>query len=616
MSFKPIENYGVIGNLATAALVSIDSSIDFFCFPEFDSPTIFAALLDPEKGGSFSFRPCLDDMNSKQMYMAETNILTTRFMSDTATAELTDFMPIKASRQKTQIVRSVQVIHGAVEFEVNCRPAFDYARTCHGIEIHGDCAIFIPENSNCPTLALRGTVPLEEWDGAATARFTLREKESAMFILGSLDEEDADWNAACRNPESSSIDLQETASDLDSTREFWRQWIGKSTYKGRWREAVNRSALVLKLMVSRRHGSLVASPTFGLPEHIGGARNWDYRFTWIRDAAFTLYAFMRLGLRSEAESFFGWLAKQVGRSDDAVRPMQIMYGLDGRTDLEEFQLDHLRGYRDSRPVRIGNGAYNQLQLDIYGEVFDAIYLYSKYGHALPHDGWLRMKGILEWLGRNWCQPDEGIWEVRGGNKHFLHSRLMCWVAFDRAIRLAHKRSLSAPLPAWYEHRENIVNDIYANFWNEKIKAFTQHKDTEALDGAVLLMPLLRFISPVDPRWLSTLNAIEQSLSEDALVYRYRPHETSDGLMGEEGSFTCCSFWFVECLARAGQVSKAHGHFEKLLAHANHVGLFSEEIGRDGHQLGNFPQALSHLALISAAVYLDRVLSGRPSEAWA
>ncbi len=615
MAYQPIENYGVIGNLSTAALVSIDSSIDFFCFPEFDSPTIFAALLDFEKGGSFCVRPALDDMNCKQMYVAETNILATRFMSSTATAELTDFMPIKNSRQKTQIVRSMHVVHGEVTFELRCKPAFDYARVAHKTEVIGACAIFTPENRDCPTLTLRGTVPLQECGGEATARFTLKEKESAVFILGSLDEE-ANPDVDCRDPKTASIDLQDVACDRDATQEFWRQWIGKSTYTGRWREAVNRSALVLKLMVSRRYGSLVAAPTFGLPEQIGGARNWDYRFTWIRDAAFTLYAFMRLGLRSEAESFFRWLAEQVGRSDDAVRPMQIMYGIDGRTSLDEFQLDHLRGYRDSKPVRIGNGAYNQLQLDIYGEVFDAIYLYSKYGHALPHDGWLRMKGILEWLGQNWNQPDEGIWEVRGGNKHFLHSRLMCWVAFDRAIRLAHKRSLSAPLPEWYQYREAIVNDIYGNFWNEKIKAFTQHKDTEALDGAVLLMPLLRFISPVDPRWLSTLNAIEQSLSEDALVYRYRPVESADGLVGEEGSFTCCSFWFVECLARAGQITKARRHFEKLLAHANHVGLFSEQIGRDGHLLGNFPQALSHLALISSAVYLDRVLSGRPPEAWA
>lgn len=616
MPFEPIENYGVIGNLCTAALVSIDSSIDFFCFPEFDSPTVFAALLDPDKGGTFSLQPHLEDMTSKQMYVAETNILTTRFLSESAAAELTDFMPVNIDRQKNELVRTINVIHGAVSFELVCQPAFDYARCGHRVEIEDKQARFIPEDERFPVLLLKSTVPLESLGNAATARFRLSENDRAAFVLSSPDEASNERVGCEKNRNLPLVDFDDVTRDLDETLRFWRSWIGKSTYTGRWREAVNRSALVLKLMSSRRHGSLVAAPTFGLPEHIGGGRNWDYRYIWIRDAAFTIYAFMRLGLRSEADAFFGWLEKQLNRSHEGDRPMQIMYGLNGRMNLEETELSHLRGYRDSRPVRIGNAAYSQLQLDIYGEVYDAIYLYSKYGHAVPHDGWNKMKDILEWLGQNWNQPDEGIWEVRGGNKHFLHSRLMCWVAFDRAIRLAQKRSLSAPLIQWYQHRDAIVENIYKNFWNEELKAFTQHKDTDAMDAAALLMPLLRFISPVDPRWLSTMDAIEKSLAEDALVYRYRHRETADGIEGEEGSFTCCSFWFVECLARAGQVEKARRHFEKLLAHSNHLGLFSEEIGRDGHQLGNFPQALTHLALISAAVYLDRALSGRPAEAWA
>lgn len=616
MSFQPIENYGLIGNLCTAALVSLDSSIDFFCFPEFDSPTVFAALLDPEKGGSFSLRPHLDDMNTKQMYVAETNILTTRFLSETAAAELTDFMPVTTTTQKNQLVRHIHVIHGCVTFELFCKPAFDYARSSHKVEIGENCATFIPDDKRCPTLILRGTVPLQQAKDGVIARFTLGEKQTIAFIFGSPDDS-CNEVAGCEQWESSPFDVAKVDRDLDSTLQYWRSWIGKSTYTGRWREAVNRSALVLKLMTSRRHGSLVAAPTFGLPEHTGGARNWDYRFIWIRDAAFTIYAFMRLGLNSEAQEFFGWLEKRLNNgSHEGDRPMQIMYGLDGRTDLSEVELSHLRGYQDSRPIRIGNAAFGQLQLDIYGEIYDAIYLYSKYGHAVPYDGWTRMKNVLEWLSKNWNQPDEGIWEVRGGNKHFLHSRLMCWVAFDRAIRLAQKRSLSAPLREWYGQRDAIVDDIYKNFWNDELKTFTQHKDGEALDAAVLLMPLLRFISPVDPRWLSTMDAIEKALSEDALVYRYRNTESSDGIEGEEGSFTSCSFWFVECLARAGQVEKARRHFEKLLAHSNHLGLFSEEIGRDGHQLGNFPQALTHLALISAAVYLDRALSGKPPEPWA
>lgn len=615
MPFQPIENFGVIGNLCTAALVSIDSSIDFFCFPEFDSPTVFAALLDPDKGGSFSLRPHLDGMNTKQMYVAETNILTTRFLSESAAAELTDFMPVTDNGPRNEIVRTVHIIHGAVTFELLCRPAFDYARCPHRVEIDGNVARFIPENKDLPQLTLQSTVPLGQLDSAATARFQLNEHETAAFILSSPDNA-SNEAVGCHPPDEQLIDLGHVTRLHDETRKFWREWIGHATYAGRWREAVNRSALVLKLLTSRRHGSLVAAVTFGLPEHIGGSRNWDYRFTWIRDAAFTLYAFMRLGLRNEADEFFSWLSKRVNLSTEDGRPMQIMYGLDGRINLSEIELPHLRGYCDSNPVRIGNAAFNQLQLDIYGELYDAAYLYSKYGHAIPYDGWNRMKEILDWLGKNWNQPDEGIWEVRGGNKHFLHSRLMCWVAFDRAIRLADKRSLSAPLLDWYKHRDDIVDDIYKNFWNENLKAFTQHSDTEALDAAALLMPLLRFISPIDPRWLSTLDAIERSLSEDALVYRYRHTESGDGLAGEEGSFTACSFWFVECLARAGQVEKARRHFEKLLAHSNHLDLFSEELGRDGHQLGNYPQAFTHLALISAAFYLDRALSGKPPEPWA
>jgi GH15 family glucan-1,4-alpha-glucosidase len=615
MVFPPIENYGVIGNLCTAALVRYDSSIDFFCFPEFDSPTVFAGLLDPVNGGSFSLHPELEGMKCKQMYVAETNILLTRYLSERAAAELTDFMPVTGSKQKNQIVRTIHVLHGEVTFELRCRPAFDYARSAHTIQIDGNNATFIPANVAIPRMLLRSTVRLEERDGTVIARFTLQQKQTAVFILGSP-ECAANQEVGCSDPELDEPSILAADRDLTDTLRYWRTWIGKSTYTGRWREVVNRSALILKLMTSRHHGSLVAAPTFGLPEQIGGERNWDYRFTWIRDAAFTLYAFMRLGLRSEADDFFDWMRRQLTSHHSEGQPMQVMYGLDGRTELAEEELSHLCGYRNSRPVRIGNKAYEQLQLDIYGDVLDSVYLYSKYGHALPHDGWNRIKDILEWLGQNWKRPDEGIWEIRGGNKHFLHSRLMCWVAFDRAIRLAHKRSLSAPLREWYDHRDAIVDDIYANFWNEELQAFTQHKDTNAMDAAVLLMPLVRFISPIDPRWLSTLTAIENALAEGPLVYRYRRHETSDGLNGEEGSFTACSFWFVECLARAGQEEKARQYFEKLLAHANHLWLFSEEIGRDGHQLGNFPQALTHLALISAAVYLDRALSGKPPQAWA
>ena len=605
MTFQPIENYGIIGNLCTAALIGIDSSIDFLCFPEFDSPTVFAALLDPGRGGSFSIRPEMSAMQCKQMYAVGTNVLITRFLSEKATAEVTDFMPLTSSTHKSELVRIVEVIHGEVRFHLRCQPAFDYARSTHELEQGDHRVIFRPANRECRPMLLRGTVPLGASSGGAVCTFTLHKGESAILIFGALEEK-----------EQPIVDCDEVHRDLEATLGYWREWSGKSHYNGRWREAVSRSALTLKMLTSRQHGSLVAALTFGMPEHVGGTRNWDYRFVWLRDSAFTLCAFLRLGYREEAEAFRTWLRHRVDESKHRSRPMQIMYGLDGHTDLKEAELDHLRGYRDSRPVRIGNGAYGQLQLDIYGELMDAIYLYSKYEHAFPHDSWIEVKRILAWLAENWNQPDEGIWEVRGGHKHFLHSRLMCWVAFDRAIRLAQRRSLSAPFDEWHRQRDAIVEDIYAKFWSEKLSAFVQEKDSDALDAAALLMPLMRFISPIDTKWLSTLQAIENALAEDAFVYRYRNVKTHDGLEFEEGSFTCCSFWFVECLARSNQVEKATLYFDKLLCHANHLGLFSEQIGRDGHQLGNLPQALTHLALISAAFYLDRRLSGAAPEPWA
>jgi len=378
---------------------------------------------------------------------------------------------------------------------------------------------------------------------------------------------------------------------------------------------VNRSALVLKLLISREQGSLIAAPTFALPEEIGGVRNWDYRFTWLRDSAFTLYALIRLGFIEESEAFIDWLKGRLG--DDAERgPLQVVYGIDGRQKLDEVILDHLKGYENSQPVRIGNAAYQQLQLDIYGEMMDSIYLANKYGDAISYDGWEDVQRILAWLGKNWQRPDEGIWEIRGGAREFLHSRLMCWVAFDRALRLAQKRSLSAPVEEWLNVRDAIRKDIFTNFWNDELKSFVQSKGSKDLDASVLLMPMMRFMSPVDPMWRSTMRAIEDRLVEDTLVRRYEAERTGvDGIPGGEGSFTACSFWYIECLARTGDLEKAQLLFEKMLGYANHLGLYSEELGSDGRHLGNFPQALTHLALISAATYLDRMLSGLDGAVW-
>jgi GH15 family glucan-1,4-alpha-glucosidase len=604
MSFEPIENYGVIGNMCSIALVGANGSIDFLCYPNFDSPTVFAALLDDEKGGCFQIQPQLNKSRVRQMYLPDTNILLTRFLADEGVAELTDYMPIgNDGEQPNEIIRTVAVIRGEVDFKMRCRPRFNYAMCGHAVNIKDRCAIFSPTSDVCPPLALYSTVALQEQSVDATSNFRLRAGERATFVFGEV-------RAQGQPPEMEFVEQR-----FHKTANFWRQWIAKSKYKGRWREMVNRSALMLKLLISREHGSLIAAPTFSLPEEIGGVRNWDYRFTWLRDAAFTLYALIRLGFVDESEGFIDWLKGRL--SDDAERgPLQVMYGIDGRQKLDELTLDHLKGYANSRPVRIGNAAYQQLQLDIYGEMMDSIYLANKYGDPITHAGWQEVQHTLEWLSKNWQRPDEGIWEVRGGARAFLHSRLMCWVAFDRALRLAQKRSLSGPLDAWQQTRDAIRHDIFTNFWNEDLQSFVQSKGTKDLDASLLLMPLMRFISPIDPMWRSTMKAIESRLVEDTLVRRYETERTHvDGIPGGEGSFTACSFWYIECLARAGELEKAQLLFEKLLGYANHIGLYSEQIGPSGQHLGNYPQAFTHLALISAATYLDRALSGSGDSVW-
>ncbi len=604
MSFEPIENYGVIGNMRSIALVGVNGSIDFLCYPNFDSPTVFAALLDDEKGGRFQIVPDLKRSRVRQLYLPDTNILLTRFLADEGVAELTDFMPIgNHAAQPNEIIRRLAVIRGTIDFKVRCQPRFNYATTGHTVKVEEGQAIFSPADDAGPQLGLYSSVALREESGDVTSEFRLRAGEKATFVFGGV-------RAPGHQPEMGFIELR-----FHETARFWKEWIAKSKYKGRWREMVNRSALMLKLLISREHGSLIAAPTFSLPEEIGGVRNWDYRFTWLRDAAFTLYALIRLGFVEETEGFIGWLKGRLG--DDAERgPLQVMYGIDGRQKLDESTLDHLEGYEHSRPVRIGNAAYQQLQLDIYGEMMDSIYLANKYGDAISYAGWQGVQRILQWLSNNWQRPDEGIWEVRGGPREFLHSRLMCWVAFDRAIRLAQKRSLSGPLDAWERVRDAIREDIFTNFWDDELKSFVQSKGTKNLDASVLLMPLMRFISPVDPMWRSTMKAIEERLVEDTLVRRYEAERTNvDGLPGGEGSFTACSFWYIECLARAGELEKAQLLFEKLLSYANHLGLYSEQIGPSGQHLGNFPQAFTHLALISTATYLDRVLSGKGESEW-
>jgi GH15 family glucan-1,4-alpha-glucosidase len=603
MAYQPIEDYGIVGNMRTTALVGMNGSIDFFSCPDFDAPTAFAAILDDRKGGHFQIAPVLDDARHKQLYLPETNILLTRFLSSEGVAEVSDFMPVvDHGDQPCCIVRRAKTVRGEVHFRMICDPRFDYARTGHKVRQRDGEVLFESAGNHDLTLRLKTAVPVRLVNGAAHAEFTLKHGQTAAFIL-----EQAGTTA---DTPSSAPDF--VPSSFKSTANFWRNWSRRSLYRGRWRGMVQRSALTLKLLTSARHGSIVAAPTFGLPEELGGERNWDYRYTWIRDASFTLYGLIRLGYTDEAAAFMHWIEARCGELNPDGS-LQIMYGIDGRHELTEHTLEHLSGYRNSSPVRIGNGAYGQLQLDIYGELLDSVYLYNKYGEPISFDLWRNLTRLINWVCDNWRKKDEGIWEVRGGRQEFLYSRLMCWVALDRGVRLSLKRSFPAPLERWLRTRDEIYMEIMQEFWDPKRQAFVQHKGSTTMDAANLLMPLVKFISPTDPRWLSTLKAIEEDLVDDSLVFRYRVAEAArDGLEGEEGTFSMCSFWYVECLARAGDLDKARFFFEKMLGYANHLGLYSEELGPRGEHMGNFPQAFTHLGLISAAYNLDRRLTSDSS----
>ena len=590
---RAIGDHGIIGDLETAALVARDATIDYLCWPSLDSPTIFAELLDAETGGAFSLHPLLDTPERLQLYVPDTNVLLTRWMAEDGSAEVTDLLPLPDARVHPDraarcLIRRVTVTRGAIRFRMRCAPRFDYAREVPGVVPVDAGGIRFAGRD----LALRlfASVPLSNDDaGAACAEVLLEEGRSAWFVLG----EDT-----LARPDDATI-----AAEIAATSDAWRRWSGRSSYRGRWREAMTRSALALKLLTSARHGSIAAAATFGLPEATGAGRNWDYRATWIRDASFTVYAFLRLGFVDEAEHFNRWAAKRVmAASPD--HPIRIMYAIDGSEAADERELPHLAGYAGSRPVRTGNAAHAQSQLDIFGELLDSVYLSNKYGRAISHEGWRHVRGIIDYVMAHWREADAGIWEMRGTPRHFLHSRLMCWVALDRAIRLAHKRSLPAPLVAWAECRDAIVDDIWTNFRHPDHGYFVQERGGRALDAALLMMPLVRFVSSTDPVWLTTLDAIGEHLRDDGLVYRYR---NADGLEGGEGAFTTCTFWYAECLARAGRTDEAQMMLAKGMAYANGLGLFSEEVDRRGRPLGNFPQALTHLAFVSAAYFIDRTL---------
>ncbi|MGD9685129.1 MAG: glycoside hydrolase family 15 protein, partial [Candidatus Obscuribacterales bacterium] len=515
-TYKPMSDYGVIGNLRTVALVGTDGSIDWCCMPDFDSPSVFASLLDVRTGGLFRILPT-DIGTSKQMYLPETNVLLTRFLCPGGVGEVTDFMlPYREgdpADTPTDLVRRVKVIRGVLRFRLICHPAFDYARGNHRLKVVPGGAIF---SFGSVLLGLSSPVEVEARNQAVEAEFELQEGQSFDFLLRQVGVDGGS------EPIEQSYDGEAAFS---MTVDYWRRWAAGVKYQGRWREMVLRSALALKLLSYEPTGAIVAAPTTSLPEDIGGVRNWDYRYTWIRDAAFTIYAFVRLGLTREAERFMEWIDQRAHeRAPDGA--LQIMYGVRGEHSLPEVSLTHLEGYRSSAPVRVGNAAAGQLQLDIYGELMDAAYLSNKYGRPTTYELWGHLRELANYVVHNWRKKDEGIWEIRGGRHHMVYSKLMCWVALDRAIRLAEKRSFPAPREQWIRTRDKIYDEIMAKGWNESRQAFVQHYDTDALDASNLIMPLTFFIAPTDPRMNSTLDALCKTLVSDGLIYRYENTESS------------------------------------------------------------------------------------------
>ncbi|WP_328672420.1 glycoside hydrolase family 15 protein [Streptomyces sp. NBC_00328] len=597
--YPPIADHGLIGDLQTAALVSSQGVVNWFPAPRFDSPSVFASLLDHDGGGYFRLAPDHPEGTWRQLYYPDTALVVTRFMSPDGVGEIIDYMPVLPGPTPTDrhsLVRVVRSVRGTVHFALECRPRFDYARATHELDLTPGTATF---RSPGATAYLQGNIPFERDGQDVRGGITLDNGEQAAVVFTMCG---PDGEA----PPPPTIDG--VTEDLWNNVDFWQKWVRTSNYRGRWTEMVHRSAITLKLLTYAPTGAPVAAATMGLPEQVGGERNWDYRYTWVRDGSLSVRALLDLGFEEEAHQFTRWIGDRLEARegpDDEV--LQIMYRVDGDPHLTEEILEHFEGYRGSSPVRVGNAASDQLQLDIYGEALYALAEGRSVGERAGYHGWKGLAGILDWLAGSWDRPDEGIWETRGGRKDFTYSRVMCWAAFDRGLKLAAEFSRPADTVRWTAARDAIFEQVMARGWSDKQQAIVQHYDGDVLDASLLLAPRVGFVSPQSPGWLSTLDAMDRVLVSDSLVYRYDPEASPDGLRGSEGTFSLCTFLYVDALARAGRLPQARYTFEKMQTYANHVGLFAEEIGPSGEQLGNFPQAFTHLSLIMAATTLDEAL---------
>ncbi len=630
-TYQPIDTYGVIGDCHSVVLVAPDGSVDWGCLPDFDSPAIFCRLLDAERGGYFQIAPSDSTIAGSQRYLRGSNVLQTRFSSDAGEIVLTDFMPVETlsawqfrelnnntwTREDGSchcLVRIVECIRGEMPITVTLKVSPNYATSPSEVTLvpNGMGAVItggqqyvglgIVGAYRVPSFSMDVSHEEEEMHPSVLMQATLQEGERLLFAVG------VGRNAkAARRLAEEELHQRNFDWELAHTLHCWRTWLESCTFHGPYAEWVKRSALVLKMMTYAPTGAIVAAPTTSLPEDLGGVRNWDYRYTWLRDATFTLYALNVLSFTEEAHAFTHWLRRlSYSNGED----LQIMYGIRGERELAECELPHLSGYCGSRPVRIGNDAVGQKQMDVFGEVLDCIHLFrrqggfERYGEKLEGPLWAMMRLMVEHVCAHWQEPDRGIWEVRGGLRHFVYSKAMCWVALDRGIRAAEQLHLEADLPRWQQVRDQIRTDILTHGYNTEIGAFTQSYDSTALDASNLLLPLVGFIPADDPRMRSTVDRIMERMTDElGFVYRYL---AEDGLPGNEGTFTICTFWLVDNLAMQGRVAEARSLLERLLSYAGHLGLFSEEIGSNGTKaLGNYPQAYTHIALINSVLNLHK-----------
>ena len=588
--YKPIGNYGIIGNMETVALISSDASIDWMCLPHLESKSVFSALLDKDKGGFFKISPRLL-FSSRQEYDGHTNVLKTNFKCASGAAQVTDFMPpFKKSKQwhKQQILfRKITCSKGYVPFGLVFQPRFDYGKQKPKI-IQTDTGILAAAEEE--RLYLDASLPFAIGNNGAQANFTLSEGESVWIVM--------QYGARKYFTET------EMENYRQETLTFWEQWrhtcdLKQCVFNGSWHDLVIRSGLVLKLLTHGETGAIAAAATTSLPETIGGTRNWDYRFNWIRDSVFTVQSLYNLGNKQEAKALFNWYKKLY--RGVKISDIQILYGMHGEKGVSEKKLRHLSGYKNSKPVRIGNAAASQLQLDVYGEILNMAFETSRYGESLSKNDWKFLVKIVNHVCRVWNNKDFGIWEARGQKKHFVYSKLMCWVAIDRGLKIAKKKNFKHPLKKWDRIREEIRESILKNGYDKTMGSFVQSYHSKNLDAANLLIPIVGFLPFDDARVKGTIDATVKNLTNNGLVFRYL---SKDGLPGKEGAFVLCTFWLIDCLALSGQIQKAEKMFTDLLRHISPLGLFAEEIDpRDKTMLGNFPQAFSHVGLINSALYM-------------